>query len=1237
MDQRNFININFDNKIKAKLIEVLLKGGIRIAYGNDEYDYHYFGQSASQLRLKVCVLYNYTILGDYNQLIAKFGDFLKIKNVAKRSARIGLLLSTYEKMFELDEKNIEYTDDVKNADFNFTDGCGFISSNYLVEIAKRKNLSQFYSHYRAYTGPSVIQIRLNGCKGVLSACINTENKVILRPSLKKFEWVREPPYSLGIVDDGISHPYTYAYLNKQFICILSANGISDDVFLKKQAKYFHEMDNLLSNMEYTLRYLYFWQRYDLAERLMKKKVIDAETRSFLAGKRQSLTISQVKKENNLLSTKTKPSNAEGLKIPIENSRNVFGIGDPSGKIDVDRCFFQPTIDGKTKIFHDIDIVVLKSPCYHPGDIKVLKCVDIPECRHLYDCLIFSTNGSRPAPDQIAGSDLDGDKYFVCWDTDLIPLSTKTPTSYSGAKSKDSDVTYEQLIKYFSNYNASLVGTVNNYWCKWADYAGVNSAQCIMLANLFSRAVDAAKSGENIQLPIELKEIPDKKSDSKRYVWEQMVSNAKSFLLKSIGDHEFLQLISDDELISLLKNENLRIDDFRLFRTIYQYMFNPKTNKKHVFYKLIDYICFDYFTKDQIKLLRFDCSELNEDYLINSLYRSHFMPKGFARYLQENQNLNWSLYYSAKTNEEINWHVINNFMQQNCNKLLIFEFSMGGDMKRIIAIAVNYALKLNEFVTHDVKLNASVYMSIGNGCKTYRSIITDEFTWSLEDDRLQVFIGNQQRTFVCFMQDIKNKENKNVMSVALDFFDRKLLREIPKLRRDVILSAEFYSDMGVIQQFYNRPYFNNDYLKTDSNETVASNRVDFNYNEEKFPVLNHINAYENQLKCKRDFYEEIRREIAEKLNRNEPVQEKMVQLLELVDRNLYLTYEILNYLIHLLSRGSYFNDLHDYMTLIKSLIYMTPKLFNSTQSMLEKWFISFDNMRRFKKLLDFSDIEDIFNTIIFCQSCRGEFAFELLSLFKIGYLPMLDTLKPIKCLYFCYWSSLLTIELINEIEDYESKSKQMFEIATGDVFKCTEKYGEQITWKINIRDATVNFISTDFMALTPLYDANSDEFNYNPQFFYQIIKQMGQIYQIIPIWPLDKEIDAKIVCRVDKFPSLVTYKRQIDALKNNCSLDFNNHLNEFIISNFHNPNQPGLKSVDQIIHADNNMNLIYLKNGNDEQKHAIYLCNKNAISLIHGPPGIVIIIVLTSLISINSCNSFTCDLIKVLEKQRLHAK
>ncbi|KAK9931741.1 hypothetical protein M0R45_019006 [Rubus argutus] len=53
------------------------------------------------------------------------------------------------------------------------------------------------------------------------------------------------------------------------------------------------------------------------------------------------------------------------------------------------------------------VVVAKNPCLHPGDVRVLRAVNVPELLHMVDCVIFPQKGLRPHPNECSGSDLDG--------------------------------------------------------------------------------------------------------------------------------------------------------------------------------------------------------------------------------------------------------------------------------------------------------------------------------------------------------------------------------------------------------------------------------------------------------------------------------------------------------------------------------------------------------------------------------------------------------------------------------------------------------------------------------------------------------------------------------------------------------------------------------------------------------------------------------------------------------------
>lgn len=145
------------------------------------------------------------------------------------------------------------------------------------------------------------------------------------------------------------------------------------------------------------------------------------------------------------------------------------------------------------------VVVTKNPCFHPGDLRILEAVDIPGLRHMVDCIVFPQCGSRPHPNEMSGSDLDGDEYFVCWDKRLHNIENQNPMDFPKAKKKllESDITVTDIVEFVANYiqNDNL-GIIANTHLARADYEpdGIFSSSCIELAKMHSDAVDFPKTG-----------------------------------------------------------------------------------------------------------------------------------------------------------------------------------------------------------------------------------------------------------------------------------------------------------------------------------------------------------------------------------------------------------------------------------------------------------------------------------------------------------------------------------------------------------------------------------------------------------------------------------------------------------------------------------------------------------------------------------------------------------------------
>ena len=217
------------------------------------------------------------------------------------------------------------------------------------------------------------------------------------------------------------------------------------------------------------------------------------------------------------------------RILIHDAACLMGVVDEMQCLQYGQVFLQPFNPHDSTTSPRVvtgSVVVTKSPCFHPGDLLVLKAVDRPQLRHLVNVVVFPAAGPRPHTDEISGSDLDGDLYLTIWDRDLIPRERRYPPMDYGATTQKekhpiamNDV-YDFFIDYIRN---DQLGVIANAHLVQADIndGGAKSKPCLELARLHSVAVDFPKTGVPAVMRSELRArvYPDFMAKTNRHSYE----------------------------------------------------------------------------------------------------------------------------------------------------------------------------------------------------------------------------------------------------------------------------------------------------------------------------------------------------------------------------------------------------------------------------------------------------------------------------------------------------------------------------------------------------------------------------------------------------------------------------------------------------------------------------------------------------------------------------------------------
>ncbi|KAI5353374.1 hypothetical protein L3X38_006267 [Prunus dulcis] len=496
-----------------------LRNGIVIG----EKKFEFLAHSSSQLRE-----HSVWMFASRSELTAQdirnwMGDFSDIKNVAKHAARLGQAFSSSRETFDVGEDEIEFIPDVKTerggVKYCFSDGIGKISAEFAGRVASKCGKS---------TTPSAFQIRLGGYKGVVAVDPTLSKKLALRDSMCKYQ-------SNNTKLDVLAWSrYQPCFLNRQLITLLSTLGVPDLVFVKKQNEALKQLEGVLADPSRALEALEMIFQGEVTDVLKEMLACgyEPDAEPFLSLMLQAFCASKLVE----LRTKTR--------IFVPNGRSLMGCLDETGTMEYGQVFVQCSqrvvfggnsnsraTSSEDNFIVEGNVVVAKNPCLHPGDVRVLRAVNVLALHHMVDCVVFPQKGNRPHPNECSGSDLDGDFYFVSWDPDLIPPRQVRPMKYIPAPTIElgHDVTMEEVAESFTNYivNDNL-GIICNAHTVFADRERqkATSAPCIKLAKLSSHAVDSPKTGVVVEVPhcLRVDKYPDfmEKGDKLTYESKRVI-------------------------------------------------------------------------------------------------------------------------------------------------------------------------------------------------------------------------------------------------------------------------------------------------------------------------------------------------------------------------------------------------------------------------------------------------------------------------------------------------------------------------------------------------------------------------------------------------------------------------------------------------------------------------------------------------------------------------------------------
>ncbi|TKR67258.1 hypothetical protein L596_023438 [Steinernema carpocapsae] len=557
-------------------IKEIVKGTLSSGIVISDRHYRFLAWSNSQMRDHGCYMYadiitqdettGEEIVQDITTIRKWMGDFSSSRNVPKLMSRMGQCFTQAQPTIRLGPSHWCVEKDFFTGPFGnptkycFSDGVGRISLRYAERISNLMGLT---------FSPSCFQVRYRGFKGVL--CVDpqldrtSDTPIVFRESQMKFidyERGSQGPV-LEVVKYSMPSPVC---LNRPLIMIL-------DQVAEKNGSHCHRrvcsaihqtLENELNELAVML--------YDesAAIRALSQRVnLSIDFGQFV---NTGFRLTEEPFLRSLLLAIHKYNIRQQLskvKIPLPNGmgRTMYGVLDEYGVLQYGQVFIQYSQSinraGQRKILHEgrsflmfTDLIlslgpvmVTKNPCHVAGDVRMFEAVYQPCLEHLVDVIVFPRYGPRPHPDEMAGSDLDGDEYTVIFDTDLFFGSNEPAMEFPKSEAPEFDVMPEtdDMVDFFLKYlEQDSIGRMSNAHLMMSDKLGLFHEICNNIARKCSVAVDFPKSGQ----PAEPLQMDEQCADCPDY----MKSNTKpSYRSKRLIGQLYRKAKNIEDIIDLMPN------------------------------------------------------------------------------------------------------------------------------------------------------------------------------------------------------------------------------------------------------------------------------------------------------------------------------------------------------------------------------------------------------------------------------------------------------------------------------------------------------------------------------------------------------------------------------------------------------------------------------------------------------------------------------------------------------------